>query len=104
MSTIKPHIVLLTAWFPPKQGVAVQRMSAFAKYLPAEKYDMTVITDGFKDSSDESIFNRVRVERFVVNAPLSKAGFIRGENRFFHYTKVAWNRLLALAQGPVDRA
>ena len=40
----KPHIVLITTWFPPQKGVAVNRMYAFAKYLENFNYKVSVIT------------------------------------------------------------
>ncbi len=42
---MKERIALLTVYFPPQQGVAVNRMSAFAKYL-SDDYDVEVFTLG----------------------------------------------------------
>lgn len=46
---LKKHIAILTPWFPPKIGVAVSRMEAFAKYLDKEKFVVSVITAGEED-------------------------------------------------------
>lgn len=41
----KKRIALITTWFPPKGGVAVNRMHAFAKYLSAD-FEVEVFTEG----------------------------------------------------------
>lgn len=41
----KKHIALITTWFPPKSGVAVNRMRAFATYL-STCFDVEVFTEG----------------------------------------------------------
>lgn len=40
---MRKRIALITTWFPPSQGVAVQRMHAFAQYLSAY-YEIEVFT------------------------------------------------------------
>lgn len=46
---MKSKLALITTWYPPKSGVAVNRMRAFATYL-SEKYEVHVFCDGEKDS------------------------------------------------------
>jgi len=49
-----PRIALITAWFPPSNGVAVNRMKAFQKYLSAD-FPIDVFSVGPQDgiSTDE---------------------------------------------------
>lgn len=48
----KPRIALITTWFPPKNGVAVNRMSAFAKYL-ADDFEIEIFTEGASQPGQE---------------------------------------------------
>lgn len=41
----KKRIAIISTWFPPKNGVAVNRMHAFAKYL-SDDYEIEVFTEG----------------------------------------------------------
>lgn len=50
----KKRIALITAWFPPTQSIATNRMVAFADYL-SEQFEVEVFTLGEKDVS--SVWN-----------------------------------------------
>jgi glycosyltransferase involved in cell wall biosynthesis len=94
MLQAKKNIVLITTWFPPAIGVAVNRMSAFAKYLSHEKYDLTVLTLGETDSIiDEEYFNS-KVRRFSNPQILKSPKFNSGDSRVKHKLKTAWNILV----------
>lgn len=99
MSERKRHIVLITNWFPPKQGVAVARMLGFVRYLDAEKNSCTVLTDGEEDATLSSKWKIIRVN---TNAGLSKLKFKAGESKFIHLSKVAWNVALSRLSGTTD--
>lgn len=51
-------IALISVWFPPTKGVAVNRMEAFANFLGSD-HDVTVITLGDSDTSEYRSFGRV---------------------------------------------
>lgn len=54
----KKRIALITTWFPPQNGVAVNRMSAFAKYL-SNVYDVDVYTLGKENKIKKEDFGTV---------------------------------------------
>ena len=76
----KKRIALITIWFPPKSGVAVNRMHAFAKYLAAD-YQIEVFTEGDKNRSEE-------LENFTVHY-LASDSFL---NTLKHKTDDNWFR------------
>ena len=80
MSQQKPHIALITTWFPPENGVAVNRMSAFAKYLSTD-FDVSVFTLG--DTEREDTFETCKVYYFPSTSILEK---------FKHKTTDGWFR------------
>ncbi len=57
----KKRIALVTAWFPPNNGVAVNRMNAFAHYL-GEDYEVEVFTLGSKAISEKTVFGQVHYQ------------------------------------------
>lgn len=61
----KKRIAIITTWFPPKNGVAVNRMHAFAKYLSGD-YEIEVFTEGDKTHS-------IKKELFTVHFSSSKS-------------------------------
>lgn len=49
----RKRIAIITTWFPPKNGVAVNRMKAFAEYL-SKDFDVSVFSEGeYSDSLEE---------------------------------------------------
>jgi len=54
----KKRIALISVWFPPTKGVAVNRMEAFADYIGTQ-HDVTVITLGEKEINEQKAFGRV---------------------------------------------
>ena len=58
----KQRIALVTVWFPPNNGVAVNRMQAFARYL-GEDFYVEVFTLGDQHKSEERDFGDVHYLR-----------------------------------------
>jgi glycosyltransferase involved in cell wall biosynthesis len=87
----KPHIVLITTWFPPQKGVAVNRMYAFAKYLENFNYKVSVITITTGNEKDKEQTGTTNIYRLKNNAFLRYLNEIPGESRTLHSIKVIWN-------------
>ena len=96
----KRHIVLITSWFPPKQGVAVARMLGFVRYLDQQKNTITVISEGSPSTEVTSFGTVATVE---AKSRVSKLGFKPGEHKVIHYSKVLWNVALSRMKGVIDR-
>lgn len=93
MNTGKRHIVLITTWYPPLEGIAVNRMSAFAKYLDRNSYRVTVLTlgndhtYGLEQVGEDRVF-RVRPKRTVWNPPFKST-----DSRFAHLAKTGIRKI-----------
>jgi len=88
----KLHIALITTWYPPRHGVAVNRMRAMASFFPKERVNLSVITLGSgEDSSGNPAVYRIGNESF-----LKRCTEIPGENKWKHRLKVLWNVTLRL--------
>lgn len=94
MSDNRIHIVLVTAWFPPRKSVAVNRMQAFANYLSKDHFKLSVITLNENNSPSYEIaeFGKVYRELDTQLIPFLKNN--QGENKILHVCKVIWNVLL----------
>ena len=88
----KKHLVLVTTWFPPTNGVAVNRMDAFVKYFDKSKMDVSVITlkKDVASLSFEKMYD-ADVYRLSNNSFFKLAEFNKGHSRLTHIAKVAWN-------------
>ncbi len=95
MPESRKHIVIVTTWFPPLKGVAVNRMSAFVKYLNASTFKISVITLQENDAAIAKTLNGATIYRLNNNSVLSVFKEEPGEPKFLHYLKVAWNVLLS---------
>lgn len=82
----KKHIVIITTWFPPKIGVAVNRMAAFAKYLSKEKYQISVLTT----TDAKPLFIENVTTHRIPNNQLLKLPNFSNDNFMVHKLKVAW--------------
>jgi len=40
----RPHVLLVSYWYPPQVGAAAERIAAFARHLPASGWNVTVLT------------------------------------------------------------
>ena len=76
----KKRIALITTWFPPKNGVAVNRMHAFAKYL-SDDYEVEVFTDDVTTKTIEG-------EKFLIHYVSSDSVL----NNLKHKTTDNWFR------------
>ena len=76
----KKRIALITTWFQPKNGVAVNRMHAFAKYL-SDDYEVEVFTDDVTTKTIEG-------EKFLIHY-LSSDSVL---NKLKHKTDDSWFR------------
>lgn len=90
----KKHIALLTTWFPPQHGVAVNRMLAFVKYLNHDKFDISVVTLRKANEPEQEIIEGAKVYRIRNNSILSTIPTKAGEPKFVHNLKVLWNVIL----------
>jgi len=99
MSTSKKkNIVLITTWFEPLESVAVNRMSAFAKYFDYEKYNLDIVTVGNEHATGSVKENNYQVHRIYVKEPL-KINFKSGESKIKHKAKVAIRKLILAVRG-----
>ena len=96
--------MLLTTWFPPKHGVAVNRMLGFARYMNPERTSLSVVTDAPEGAPKQEVVSGVAVIRVTTSGLLGKAAFKAGEPRLLHLMKVAWNIAYGFIAGPADRS
>lgn len=95
MDNQKKHIVIVTHYFKPFNNVAANRMNAFAKYLPKEKYDVSVLTLCRPNDLKQSIeFDSVEVVRAKSGGMFKLFSFEKKSSFFIHKLKTAWNVLL----------
>ena len=91
MNKEKIHIGLVTTWFPPENGTAVNRMSAFARYLSSDNFIVSVFTvETTKPNKDETIVNG-KVYRLSNKKLIKTYKTISSDSRMKHLMKVAWN-------------
>jgi glycosyltransferase involved in cell wall biosynthesis len=100
----KKHLVLVTTWFPPTNGVAVNRMDAFVKYLDKNKLDVSVIT--LNKDVDSLSFERMddaNIYRITNKSFFKLAEFNKGHSRITHVAKVLWNYFVrAISKYPLS--
>ena len=95
----KKHIVLLTTWYPPLQSIAVSRMKSFAKYLDHTKFRLTVVTIGTDQQYGLAQEEYGRVFRIKPPRRIFHPTFNGKDSKIWHYTKVAWKKLLSKFSG-----
>lgn len=104
MITAKKQVVLITTWFPPTIGVAVNRMAAFAKYLDKTKFDVTVITLGDLQSPiQEQLFDS-KIIRLQNKRWFKLPIFNATDKKFKHTFKVIWKLILLKTQGDIYKS
>lgn len=84
----KKRIALITTWFSPNNGVAVNRMNAFAKYL-GNDFDVEVFTQGEKEWSKNTDFGAVHY--LTSKSFRSAIKHKSSDNKILHYFKTALN-------------
>jgi len=87
----KKNILIISIYYPPIASIASNRIESFAKYLDKEKYNVFVHT---LDSKEEYTLDKVKVSRVHNNALLQPLLFTKRTNKFLHYSKVIYNKLL----------
>lgn len=88
---IKKRIALITVWFPPNNGVAVNRMNAFANYL-GDTYDVEVFTLGDEDKTETRAFGTVH---FIATKKIwEKIKHQSSDGKLLHKSKTALNIVL----------
>ena len=80
----KKRIALLTVWFPPTNGVAVNRMKAFANYL-GDNFIVEVFTLGDRDEKKETTFGTVHY--YSSKSILNKIKHKNSDGRLLHNLK-----------------
>lgn len=93
------HIALVTAWYPPRISVAVNRMDAFAHFLNLNGFNVSVIT--LKENSADlsfEVLNGISIYRLTNNVIFKRPKFYAGEAKWKHLIKVVWN----LASARID--
>ena len=91
MSNKRQHIALVTAWFPPRKSVAVNRMLAFTRYLNADRFDITVIGMQENDAAQEESIDNIHIYRELDTQSIPLLKHYQSENRLKHIAKVLWN-------------
>ena len=88
----KIHIAIVTVWFPPRIGVAVNRMHAFAQYLHASGMKISVIAlqESLEIPAKEDL-NEITVIRVPNKVVFKRAKFYPGEPKLKHLVKAGWN-------------
>tara|TARA_R110002072_G_scaffold20688_2_gene74815 strand:- start:16378 stop:17247 length:870 start_codon:yes stop_codon:yes gene_type:complete len=86
----KKRIALITIWFPPINGVAVNRMKAFASYL-SDDFELEIFTVGKETKTIAENFGTVH---YIKNSTLwSKIEHKKGDFKMIHHLKTIINLL-----------
>ena len=94
----RKHIVILTTWFPPISGVAVNRMLAFAKYLDHKKFDVSVVTLKTDNSEDFEEVYGCKVHRLENKVKFKLPNFNTEDSQIKHKLKVVKKLLILKIQ------
>lgn len=89
----KIRLLLITDHYTPKQGIASQRMAAFAKYLLKLGFDVSIFTDGDDNAPSEINVLRVKSDHW-----LAQANFDSSSSGLAHKFKAARNRTIRWIQ------
>ncbi|MCP4050338.1 MAG: glycosyltransferase family 4 protein [bacterium] len=80
----KKKVAIITYFYPPSSGPAVQRISKLIKYLDKERYEVTVYTSVFQKKEDYSIFEdvlNVKKVFYIKHLNILKGPY---KNKFIH--------------------
>jgi len=90
----KKNIIIISVYFPPIISVASNRILAFAKYLDASKYKITVIT--LQQSKNVARIEVPNVEiKYIRNTQwIKRATFTKKYPFIIHKMRAAWNVML----------
>jgi len=87
---MRKRIALITTWFPPKSGVAVNRMRSFANYLSAD-FDVDVYTT---DGETQELKEGVKVFRCSSTSYMDRFADKQSDGKVLHVCKVLFRMLL----------
>lgn len=87
---MKERIALVTVYFPPQQGVAVNRMSAFAKYL-SEDYEVEVFTLG---KENITVSDKQLIHYNATPAIFDKVQHKQSDSKVLHHFKTLLNIIM----------
>lgn len=86
------HIAIVTVWYPPRIGVAVNRMHAFAQYLHASGMKISVISlQEYSNIPKKEDLDGITVIRVPNKVLFKRAKFYPGEPKWKHLLKAGWN-------------
>lgn len=91
----KKRIALISVWFAPNNGVAVNRMNSFAKYL-GESYELEIFTLGKSTKTEVMSFGTVHY--FSTSKLMDKLEHNSSDGKLKHFFKTALN-VLAIKLG-----
>ena len=89
---MKKNILIISIYYPPIQSIASNRIYSFAKYFNKEKYNVYVHTLGDNNSIENE--NNIVVQRVKNNILLKPLLFTKRTNKFIHYSKIVYNKLV----------
>ena len=87
----KKRIALITTWFPPNNGVAVNRMNAFVNYL-SNDFDITVFTEGKSEEIKKNDWGEVYYS--TIPSFFSKIKHTSTDLKWLHHIKTIFNILI----------
>jgi glycosyltransferase involved in cell wall biosynthesis len=90
----KKHIIIVSVYFPPIISVASNRILAFAKYLDASKYNITVVCLQSANLKNEITLPGVKIIYVPNKQFIQRAGFSKKYPFIIHKLRAAWNTLL----------
>jgi hypothetical protein len=98
---MRKRIALITTWYPPHQGVAVQRMDAFAQYLSID-YEVEVFTLESASPKTYKNTNNILVHRFSEPLWLRILKHNTADHKVMHHFKTICKIILnALISNPL---
>ncbi|MBX7201949.1 MAG: hypothetical protein K1X77_02670 [Bacteroidia bacterium] len=87
----RKHIALITTWYPPAQGVAVQRMLAFLRYFDQTQFRFSVLTILLDNTQEFEQIDSSSVYRLENKPALPVWASKREDKRHIHLLKTVWN-------------
>jgi glycosyltransferase involved in cell wall biosynthesis len=90
---VKKNVLIISTYYPPINSIASNRIYSFAKYIDKSKYNVTVLTLDTNEQDNDEICG-VSVLRVKNNTLFKPFQFNKRTNKFIHYIKVLYNKLL----------
>ncbi|WP_457641499.1 hypothetical protein [Persephonella sp.] len=96
MEKSKINVLIISVYFPPIQSIASNRLYSFAKYLDKNKTNVFVNTIEEKNNISDIDLSDINVIRIKNNSLFKPLKFDKKTNKFTHYAKVFYNRILSI--------